>query len=149
MCYERWQPKGLTEGLLPILCATRPNPLAKDDCNIANGLRHCRHTGPAAFRRQPDALASGENEKIGGGKMHFPNRYFYHFHCARGYIPFILLMLRAVTGMEDEKTSIRRDGSRSNAPGAGGMGAAQALLYRTLRQLSLEIFWPLAVSSTM
>ena len=30
--------------------------------------------------------ASGENEKISGGKIHFPIRYFYRFHCARGYI---------------------------------------------------------------
>lgn len=81
--------------------------------------------------------------------MHFPNRYFYHFHCARGYIPFVLPMLRAVTDMEDEKTSVRRDGCRGNAPAAGGMGAAQAPIYRTLRQFSLEIFWPLAVSSTI
>ena len=39
--------------------------------------------------------ASGENEKISGGKMYFPNRYFYRFHCARGDVSIRFLTLHA------------------------------------------------------
>ena len=45
LCKVRWQPERLTEGLLPSLHETRRNPLAKEDCIIANWLRHRRTTG--------------------------------------------------------------------------------------------------------
>ena len=59
-----------------------------DDCNIASWLRHRRTHGLGGVNAAGLMLkASGENEKS-GGKIHFPIRLFYRFHCARGHISF-------------------------------------------------------------
>ena len=61
LCKVRWQPERLTEGLLPSLHETRRNPLAKEDCIIANWLRHRRTTGRRQYDcRQPDAKHPGK-----------------------------------------------------------------------------------------
>ncbi len=119
LCNGSW-PAG-PEGLSSPLQETRRDPLANANCNIASWMRHWRPPPRAGGETPPTGCkASGENEKISGGKMHFPTAIFIVF-----IVPVVLFLF--VPHASCGNNLVRYDclshsGSRANGPGAGYRG---------------------------
>ncbi len=86
LCKGSW-PVG-PEGLSYPLHETRRNPLVKTECNIANGLRHCRSWAGGGTPSTRCICIRGKQQKRRWRK-YISIHAFFCFHHARGYIHFV------------------------------------------------------------